>query len=126
MHDTQLALSVRQPFAEQIASGKKKMEYRSWTTRHRGPLLICASAQVHDSIKEKGGKALRDALALPLGKMVCVVDVVDVVWDEDEDCYAWKLRNPRRVVGEPVKGCASFYRVPKSRIYMAPVGHDAR
>ena len=116
MQDTQLALSVRQPFAEGIASGKKKIEYRSWTTKHRGPLLICASAQVHESVKDKGGAALRNALLLPMGQMVCLVDVVDVVWDEDEICYKWKLKNPRRVVGEPVKGCASFYRVPREKV----------
>lgn len=116
MQNIQLALSVRQPFAEQIASGKKKIEYRSWTTNHRGPLLICASAQVHDSIKEKGGKALRDAMLLPMGVTVCLVDVVDVVWSDREDCYAWKLRNPRRVHSEPVRGCASFYRVPVEKV----------
>lgn len=119
MQDTQLALSVRQPFAEKIASGKKRVEYRSWPTKHRGPLLICASAQVHESVKDEGGKALRDALALPMGCMVCIVDVVDCVWDEIEEVWEWKLKNPRRVRPEPVKGCASFYRVPKARVRLA-------
>lgn len=111
-----LALSVRQPFAEQIASGKKRIEYRSWLTHHRGPLLICSSKQVHGSVD---GKARERALALPLGVTVCIVDVVDCVWDDDEDCYAWKLKNPRRVQAIAVRGCASFYRVSDDCIRIA-------
>lgn len=37
------ALSVRQPWASLIASGYKRFEIRTWPTRHRGPLLICAA-----------------------------------------------------------------------------------
>jgi ASCH domain-containing protein len=33
-----LALSVRQPWAELILTGRKKIELRTWTTDHRGPL----------------------------------------------------------------------------------------
>ena len=37
------ALSVKQPWASLIASGKKSLEIRTWRTDHRGPLLIVAS-----------------------------------------------------------------------------------
>lgn len=37
------ALSVRQPYTTSIACGEKTVEWRSWTTRHRGDLLICSS-----------------------------------------------------------------------------------
>lgn len=37
-----LALTIRQPWAWLIAKGHKNIENRSWTTRHRGPLLIHA------------------------------------------------------------------------------------
>lgn len=33
-------LSVRQPYATLIVAGVKETEYRSWPTKHRGPLLI--------------------------------------------------------------------------------------
>lgn len=36
------ALSVMQPWASLLASGRKTVELRSWDTRHRGPLLVCA------------------------------------------------------------------------------------
>lgn len=39
------ALSVHQPYANWIASGHKWLEVRSWATKHRGLVLICASAR---------------------------------------------------------------------------------
>ena len=37
-----IALSVKQPWASLIASGRKQIETRVWSTPYRGPLLICA------------------------------------------------------------------------------------
>lgn len=37
------AVSVRQPWAAMIAQGHKPIETRTWSTRHRGELLIVAS-----------------------------------------------------------------------------------
>ena len=37
------ALSVKQPHANLIAYGPKRIETRTWATRYRGPLLICSS-----------------------------------------------------------------------------------
>ncbi len=39
---TRLALSVRQPWVELILPGRKSIEVRSWTTRHRGLLWLHA------------------------------------------------------------------------------------
>jgi len=39
------ALSVRQPWAELIISGRKTIELRSWTTNYRGPLWIHAGSR---------------------------------------------------------------------------------
>src|SRR5437762_1138392 len=39
------AISVLQPWASLIVHGRKRFETRSWQTRHRGPLLIAASAR---------------------------------------------------------------------------------
>jgi len=36
-------LSVKQPYAILLVSGIKKIEYRSWSTRYRGKMLIHAS-----------------------------------------------------------------------------------
>ena len=37
------ALSLKQPFAELIVSGKKNIELRKWNTKFRGEFLIHAS-----------------------------------------------------------------------------------
>ena len=37
------ALSIRQPFAEMILRGKKKIEVRSFPTNVRGPMYLYAS-----------------------------------------------------------------------------------
>lgn len=40
------ALSIKQPFAELILQGKKKIELRKWNTKFRGEFLIHASKNV--------------------------------------------------------------------------------
>src|SRR5262245_6686866 len=42
------ALTVRQPWAWAIATGRKCVENRSWPTNYRGPLLIHASVRFRD------------------------------------------------------------------------------
>ena len=36
------ALSVRGDYIMDIIAGKKKIEYRTWKTNYRGPLLMCS------------------------------------------------------------------------------------
>jgi hypothetical protein len=40
------AISLSQPYASLVASGKKTIETRTWATKYRGPILICASQNV--------------------------------------------------------------------------------
>lgn len=42
------ALSVKQPRAELIARGTKRIEYRSWMTRHRGDLVAITTVTGSD------------------------------------------------------------------------------
>ena len=37
------ALSLKQPFAELVVEGKKKIELRNWNTKFRGDFFIHAS-----------------------------------------------------------------------------------
>jgi len=93
------ALSVKQPFAEQIASGEKKIEYRDWRfqPRYRGPLLIVSCSSPAWRLEEK----------LPLGEAICVVDLVRI------DKYEWILENPRRCKkGIKIRGRLKLYDVP--------------
>ena len=90
-------ISLIQSWASRIAEGSKTTEYRNWPTRYRGKVIICASA-----------KKFSEEPDLPLGCTVCQVEIYDCVWDEDEDCYGWKLRNVKPVPQFPVKGIAWF------------------
>lgn len=64
------ALSIRQPWASRILRGEKRIEVRTWTTRHRGPLLICASLRPESHCPETDD--------LPTGVALCVVELLDV------------------------------------------------
>lgn len=105
------ALSVKQPHAERIASGKKKTEFRSWSVNFRGPLLIVASKSPdRDACEEHG----IDPKRLLHGVSICVVDLVGV--DGDEGDYEWKMRKPRRVLPVAIRGYAAIYNVPDKLI----------
>lgn len=39
------ALSVRGDYIMDMIAGKKKIEYRTWKTNYRGPLLMCSTAK---------------------------------------------------------------------------------
>jgi hypothetical protein len=108
-----LALSVKQPWAELIASGKKKKEFRTWSRACFGELLIVASKSVNaEDIADEG----LDVGSLVFGRAVCVVDFYKVTGDDGD--YAWHLRNPRRVEPVEVRGSASLYHVPDERIQL--------
>lgn len=91
------ALTIRQPWASLIAAGVKTIETRSWSPRYRGPLLIHAgkarfgfSSERAEVIRSlplarwgdmrahvKGDPEMCDNY--PLGAVVAVADLVDVV-----------------------------------------------
>jgi hypothetical protein len=63
------AISIQQPWASLIVSGRKTIEIRSWKLNHRGPLVILAGTG-----KWKGEHEHQIG---PRGVIVGVVDVVD-------------------------------------------------
>jgi hypothetical protein len=105
-------LVIRQPWASLIASGRKTIELRSWSTGYRGPVLILAGAKPW---KGEHGFELG-----PIGVALCVVDLVGVrpaTLDDKEracvsppwDWFAWELANPRAVAHVPVRGLLGLY-----------------
>lgn len=101
------ALSVKQPWANLIASGKKTIETRTWTTTYRGPLLIVAS------------KTPRIA---PFGAAVAIVELVDCrpMLKSDETAAqcalypratAWVLTHIRRISPFTVSGRLGMFEV---------------
>lgn len=68
------AIVIRQPWAEQILSGEKKIEYRTWGTSYRGWLLIVSNQQV-----------------------VGMMEIVDVRYNESEKVYEWIIGDVKRI-----------------------------
>ena len=95
------AISIHPEPVMEMLSGKKTEEYRSWTTHHRGPLLICSTA-----IKTPGCIS---------GYAVCIVDLVDVK-KLAEDSYAWVFEDVRCIKPFSIKGQRRLYHVPDDRI----------
>ena len=102
------ALSVKQPWANMIARGGKTIELRSWTTRHRGDLIICSSKRPNIP---------------PVGAAVAIVNLVEcrkaTQKDEGEACcvvrvgkdFAWIFENIRKITPWPVQGTLGLFDV---------------
>ena len=85
------ALSIRQPYAERILRGDKKIEYRTWPTTHRGRIYIYAAKT---PVLLPGHEDPLDPLKLPRGVLVGTVEIVDC--KKGEKYFEWGLRNPVR------------------------------
>lgn len=87
------ALSIRQPYAEMIMRGEKRIEYRSRPTNIRGRVYIYASSTPGDEddflrIKRKPGE-------LPTGILVGSVEIFNCTKKGND--YHWHLKNPKRL-----------------------------
>jgi hypothetical protein len=101
------ALSIKQPWANLLASGKKTIETRLWPTDYRGPLLIVSSKapKIH-----------------PAGYALAVAQLVDCrpMTESDElaaccasypGAFSWVMRDVRKVKIFPVRGKLGLYDV---------------
>jgi hypothetical protein len=87
------ALSIRQPYAEQILCGSKRFEYRSRPTAIRGRVYIYASlkpgkAEEFDRMHIQPGD-------LPTGVLVGTVEITDCSGEPGN--YRWHLARSRRL-----------------------------
>lgn len=83
------AISLHQPWATLVALGEKQYETRSWKPSYRGLLAIHAAKQFNEiqqglCLQSPFSGSLREAgyrvpHSLPLGGILCVVRLVDVV-----------------------------------------------
>ncbi len=85
------AITLWQPWASLAAHGVKRCETRGWATKHRGPLAIHAALRPV-TLAEIKIRRMDQALAqinvtrldqLPLGVVVGIVNLVDVVRTEE-------------------------------------------
>ena len=88
------AISLKQPWANLVTSGKKPIETRKWKTPYRGDLVICSS---------------KNPDIEPAGYALCIVELYHIEpmqkKHETKACikvypgaYSWFLRNIRPIV----------------------------
>ena len=93
------ALTLTQPWATLVAIGAKRIETRSWSTPHRGPLAIHAAkgfpgwaqrmceAEVFRHALVSGGEAVAEPrLSLPRSVVLCTCMLVDCLPMEAFGC----------------------------------------
>ena len=89
------AISIRQPYVEQILRRIKVREYRSVPTNIRERVFIYASQKpAHWFDYDLLGFEVSD---LPRGVIVGSVEIVGCEWDSKANQYAYLLANPERL-----------------------------
>jgi len=94
------ALSIRQPHAEAIMRGIKKIEHRSKPTTVRGRIRIYACLHRYPAEEEawmlSGQYGMTDVSSddLPRGVLIGTVELYDCTGAAGK--YVWHLRNPER------------------------------
>ncbi len=113
-------LSLKQPFAELILQGKKKIELRKWNTNFRGEFLIHASKVPDKKAMEEFGFT-----NLPCGMIVGKAKLIEVKHYKNEKehnqdknlhlasnfwgNYGFILENVERINPIPAKGQLNFW-----------------
>ncbi len=101
------ALSVKQPWANLIASGKKTIETRTWQTKHYGALLIVSSKR--PAINPAG-------CAVAIASLTCCWPMSEL--DEEramcsvyEGAFSWVLSGIVKIEPFPVSGSLRLFDV---------------
>ncbi|MFR4967940.1 MAG: ASCH domain-containing protein [Lactobacillus kalixensis] len=105
------ALSVRGDYIMDMIRGTKTIEYRSWQTNYRGPVLMCST------VKKVQG-------ACP-GYAMCVAKITNIEWSEKDRLYHWHIAPFERggsylVKPFHVKGQLRLFNVDDKLIHHAP------
>ena len=114
------ALVIRQPWASLIASGRKTIELRTWSTNHRGEFTIIAGSKRMTKPQRALFPDLADA---PRGVALAIVELVNcrpaAIEDADAACcpvdfgreYAWELRLVQMLSPFAIKGRLGWFDI---------------
>ena len=122
MTDPIRVLSIRQPWAYLVASGIKKIENRTWTTRYRGPVLIHAGRRWDDEPIEKIEKRFGITIPhdLPRGGIVGIAGVCGVITRGANPYflgpYGFVLVGARRLPYMPMRGALGLRLAPTALV----------
>ena len=96
------ALSVLGDFIMDMIAVKKKIEYRTWKTNYRGPILMCSTAK-------------KVAGAAP-GYAICVVNLKSIQYFPLEGFYHWNIELANVIKPIHVKGQLKLFNVDDNLI----------
>lgn len=95
-------LSVQQPWAWAIVEGYKRVENRTWTTRHRGPVLIHAGVTVRgpaiEYLREEFRLQAPSRSEIDRGCIVGIAELVDVVTRKNSKRFGRWFEGPYGLV----------------------------
>ncbi len=117
-------LSIKQPWAELILRGRKKIEIRKWNTKFRGEFLIHSSkVPDKDAMKKFGFENLPNGFVIGKAKLVDVKAYKnDDEFLKDKDLHlagkewgnkGFILKNPQRIEKIKHKGNLGFWELNK-------------
>lgn len=123
------ALSIRQPWAHLIIHGGKRIENRSWNTKHRGPIFIhvakgCTILEfseacdfVHSLRDNAASRVLKSAWSAPRMGIAARANLVDVVTESSDPWFfgpfGFVLEDVEPLPFRPCKGALGFFEVPE-------------
>ena len=125
------AISIRQPWAELIVSGRRRMEIRKWNAKHRGPFLIHSPLEVDEEacLRFKIPNAATGTI-IGLSELITAKQLSEERWaflrslhletgprPYGDNTFGWFLGESRRFP-EPIlyRGRQGFFEVPDSRL----------
>lgn len=135
------ALRMTQPWAQALFLDLKHFETRSWSTNHRGPLLIHAAKGFPKYAQDfaRTERALgRGNARVALGAIIGKVELIKI-WRVEEligrlsglehlygdyslGCYAWEFVNPMLLVEPiPYRGALSLFNIDETTIKLVYV-----
>ena len=108
------AISIRQPWAWLIVNGYKDVENRTWSTKHRGPILIHTGKKLDPYFDEIRQDVLAqrvefpDAKHIERGGIVGQVNLVDCVTESGSEWfngpYGFVLEDAQPLPFKPCRG----------------------
>lgn len=128
------AITLSQPWAELVASGRKEWETRSWRTSYRGPVAIHAARRGSGLSAEEFGDWCRrfglDERWMSFGAVVAVANLTDCkrveeirdelsadeydAGDYGDGRYAWRLSEVTRLASPvAVRGQLGLWTLPE-------------
>ncbi len=106
------ALSIKEPWASMIRDGKKIIETRTWSTKYRGNILLCASKYPESDIS---GKAFAIAQLIDVKPMI-KEDIVRAQCDMYPGAYSWFLGDIELIESFDVRGKLKLFDVEDKEI----------